>query len=47
MIDDALLDALREKKNPIFVCRDEALTDVAKARFYDALKLADTTFKVL
>ncbi|QRN94062.1 site-specific DNA-methyltransferase [Archangium violaceum] len=46
-VDDDLLDALRDKKNHIFVCRDEALTDVAKARFYDALKLADSTFKVL
>ncbi|MDX2023272.1 MAG: site-specific DNA-methyltransferase [Deltaproteobacteria bacterium] len=46
-IDDDLLDALRDKKNHIFVCRDEALTDVAKARFYDALKVADATFKVL
>jgi len=46
-IDDDLLGALRDKKNHIFVCRDEALTDVAKARFYDALKLADSTFKVL
>jgi hypothetical protein len=46
-IDDDLLDALRDKKNHIFVCRDEALTDVAKARFYDALKLAESTFKVL
>jgi adenine-specific DNA-methyltransferase len=46
-IDDDLIDALRDKKNHIFVCRDEALTDVAKARFYDALKLADSTFKVL
>ncbi len=46
-IDDDLLSALRERKNHIFVCRDEALTDVAKARFYDALKLADSRFKVL
>lgn len=46
-IDDDLLDALRECKNHIFVCRDEALTDVAKARFYDVLRLADSTFKVL
>lgn len=46
-IDDDLLDALRDRKNHVFVCRDEALTDVAKARFYDALKLADSTFKVL
>jgi adenine-specific DNA-methyltransferase len=46
-IDDDILDALRERRNHIFVCRDEALTDVAKARFYDALKLADSTFKVL
>lgn len=46
-IDDDLLDAFRERKNHIFVCRDEALTDVAKARFYDALKLADSMFKVL
>jgi adenine-specific DNA-methyltransferase len=46
-IDDDLLDALKDKKNHIFVCRDEALTDVSKARFYDALKLADSTFKVL
>jgi adenine-specific DNA-methyltransferase len=46
-IDDDLLDALKGKKNHIFVCRDEALTDVSKARFYDALKLADSTFKVL
>jgi adenine-specific DNA-methyltransferase len=46
-IGDDLLDALRDKKNHIFVCRDEALSDVAKARFYDALKLADSTFKVL
>lgn len=46
-IDDDLLDALRETKNHVFVCRDEALTDVAKARFYDALKGADSTFKVL
>jgi adenine-specific DNA-methyltransferase len=46
-IDDDLLEALSERKNHIFVCRDEALTDIAKARFYDALKLADSTFKVL
>lgn len=46
-IDDDLLEALKDKKNHIFVCRDEALTDVSKARFYDALKLADSTFKVL
>jgi len=46
-IDDDLLDALKDKKNHIFVCRDEALTDVAKARFYDAVKRADSTFKVL
>lgn len=46
-IDDDLLGALRERKSHIFVCRDEALTDVAKARFYDALKRADATFKVL
>jgi adenine-specific DNA-methyltransferase len=46
-IDDDLLGALRQRKNHIFVCRDEALTDVSKARFYDALKLADSTFKVL
>jgi adenine-specific DNA-methyltransferase len=46
-VDDDLLGALRERKNHTFVCRDEALTDVVKARFYDALKLADSTFKVL
>jgi adenine-specific DNA-methyltransferase len=46
-IDDNLLHALTTRKNHTFVCRDEALTDVAKARFYDALKLADSTFKVL
>jgi adenine-specific DNA-methyltransferase len=46
-IDDDLLDAIKDKQNHIFVCRDEALTDVSKARFYDALKLADSTFKVL
>ncbi len=46
-IDDDLIETLRERKNHTFVCRDEALTDVAKARFYDALKLADSTFKVL
>jgi adenine-specific DNA-methyltransferase len=46
-VDDDLLDALRDKRSHIFVCRDEALTDVSKARFYDALKLADSTFKVL
>jgi adenine-specific DNA-methyltransferase len=46
-IDDELLDTLREMKHHIFVCRDEALTDVSKARFYDALKLAESTFKVL
>ncbi|MFO0639433.1 MAG: site-specific DNA-methyltransferase [Polyangiaceae bacterium] len=46
-IDDDLLDALKEKQNHLFVCRDEALTDVSKARFYDALKLVDSTFKVL
>jgi adenine-specific DNA-methyltransferase len=46
-IDDDLIGALRERHGHIFVCRDEALTDVAKARFYDALKLADSTFKVL
>lgn len=46
-IDDDLLGALGERRNHIFVCRDEALTDIAKARFYDALKLADSTFKVL
>jgi adenine-specific DNA-methyltransferase len=46
-IDDDLIATLRDRKNHTFVCRDEALTDVAKARFYDALKLADSTFKVL
>lgn len=46
-IDEDLLEALMDRKNHIFVCRDEALTDVSKARFYDALKLADSTFKVL
>jgi adenine-specific DNA-methyltransferase len=46
-IDDDLLDVLKDKTNHTFVCRDEALTDVSKARFYDALKLADSTFKVL
>jgi adenine-specific DNA-methyltransferase len=46
-IDDDLIETLRERRNHTFVCRDEALTDVAKARFYDALKLADSTFKVL
>ena len=46
-IDDDLLDVLRDKRRHLFVCRDEALTDVAKARFYDALKCADSTFKVL
>ena len=46
-IDDDLIETLRERKNHTFVCRDEALTDVAKARFYDALKLADSRFKVL
>jgi adenine-specific DNA-methyltransferase len=46
-IDDDLLGAVTENKGHTFVCRDEALTDVSKARFYDALKLADSTFKVL
>lgn len=46
-IDEDLLEALKDKKNHVFVCRDEALTDVSKARFYDALKVADSTFKVL
>lgn len=46
-IDDDLIDAFSERRNHIFVCRDEALTDVAKARFYDALKRTDSTFKVL
>lgn len=46
-VDDDLLTAIKDRRNHIFVCRDEALTDVAKARFYDALKLADSTFKVL
>ena len=46
-IDDDLLGALKDKQNHIFVCRDEALTDVNKARFYDALKRTDSTFKVL
>lgn len=46
-IDDELLDTLRDMKHHIFVCRDEALTDVFKARFYDVLKLAESTFKVL
>jgi adenine-specific DNA-methyltransferase len=46
-IDDDLLETLRECKSHIFVCRDEALSDVSKARFFDALKLADSTFKVL
>ena len=46
-IDDDLLDALRDRQDHIFVCRDEALTDVAKARFHDALTLAKSTFKVL
>lgn len=46
-IDDDLFDALKDKTNHTFVCRDEALSDLAKARFYDALKLADSTFKVL
>ena len=46
-IDEDLLEALREKRDHLFVCRDEALSDVGKARFYDALKLADASFKVL
>jgi adenine-specific DNA-methyltransferase len=46
-VDEDLLDSIRDKKNHTFVCRDESLTDVAKARFYDALKLADSTFMVL
>ncbi|MFO1029860.1 MAG: DNA methyltransferase [Planctomycetota bacterium] len=46
-IDDDLLDVLKDWEHHIFVCRDEALTDVGKARFYDVLKLADSTFKVL
>jgi adenine-specific DNA-methyltransferase len=46
-IDDNLLDALKDQRKHTFVCRDEALTDVAKARFYDALKRIDSTFKVL
>ena len=46
-VDDDLIEVLRELRNHIFVCRDEALTDVAKARFFDALKLTDSTFKVL
>jgi adenine-specific DNA-methyltransferase len=46
-IDDDLIETLRDRKKHIFVCRDEALTDVAKARFSDALKLAESTFKVL
>lgn len=46
-IDEDLLEALRGRRNHTFVCRDEALTDVTKARFFDALKLADSTFKVL
>lgn len=46
-IDDDLFETLRARENHIFVCRDEALTDLAKARLYDALKRADSTFKVL
>ena len=46
-IDDDLLVQLKDRKKHIFVCRDEALTDVSKARFYDTLKLADSTFEVL
>ena len=46
-IDEDLLGTLREVRDHVFVCRDEALSDVAKARFYDALKLANSTFKVL
>lgn len=46
-IEDALLDTLREQKRQIFVCRDEALTGQTKARLYDELKRADSTFKVL
>jgi adenine-specific DNA-methyltransferase len=46
-IDDDLLKAVRERPNHVFVCRDEALTDVSKSRFFDALKLVDSTFKVL
>ena len=46
-IDEDLIEALRDRTKHTFVCRDEALTDVAKARFHDALKLAESTFKVL
>ncbi|MEQ1672524.1 MAG: DNA methyltransferase, partial [Hyphomicrobium sp.] len=46
-IDEDLLEALRDRSNHTFVCRDEALSDRAKVRFYDALKLVDSTFKVL
>jgi adenine-specific DNA-methyltransferase len=46
-VDPDLIETLRALRKHTFVCRDEALNDVAKARFYDALKLADSTFKVL
>ena len=46
-IDEDLLGALRAYPRHTFVCRDEALSDVAKVRFFDALKLVDSTFKVL
>jgi hypothetical protein len=46
-VDDELIDALRDCRDHIFVCRDDALTDVAKARFYDVLKGAESAFKVL
>ena len=36
-IDEDLLVALRERSGHVFVCRDEALTDVAKARACDRL----------
>ena len=46
-VDGDLADVLRQHPSHTFVCRDGALTDQTKARLYDALKVANSTFKVL
>jgi adenine-specific DNA-methyltransferase len=46
-IDGDLATVLGRHPEHTFVCRDEALTDQIKARLYDALKVAGSTFKVL
>lgn len=46
-IDMDLVDVLRAFPKHTFVCRDEALKDLVKARLFDTLKTIDSAFKVL